>query len=343
MPNLRRIAIPKTKALFVGGSFNQTTQMHRIAEALPDEHFDKWFTAAYADGVIERCRRLGLVEWTILGHRLSATGMQHLEWSGARIDDRGRSRSYDLVFLCQDLVVPRNISAGKAAGGKVVLVQEGMTDPENWIYHAVTSLPFLPRWLASTSTMGLSDCYDRFCVASEGYRDLFIRKGVRPEKLVVTGIPNFDDCARHRRNHFPHRDYVLVCSSDSRETFKRHDRQAFLRRASEIAGGRQLIFKLHPNENWARARTEIRSVAPHALVFTSGSAEDMVANCKVLIVEYSSLAYVGLALGKEVHAWEDIAALRRLMPIQNGQAARQIARVACDLVGLPAPARERVA
>ena len=31
----------------------------------------------------------------------------------------------------------------------------------------------------------------KFCVASEGYRDLFISKGVKPEKIYVTGIPNF--------------------------------------------------------------------------------------------------------------------------------------------------------
>ena len=105
--------MPKVKALFVCGSFNQTTQMQRIAEALPDEHFDKWFAAAYANGVIERCRRWGLVEWTILGYRLSARGMEHLEQSGAKLDDRGRSRSYDLVFLCQTSSSPATSAPAK--------------------------------------------------------------------------------------------------------------------------------------------------------------------------------------------------------------------------------------
>ncbi len=338
MRKLNRVETPKLKVLFTGGSYNQTTQMHQIAAALPDEHFDKWFTAAYVGGVADSLSRLGMMEWNILGRRLSARGMDYLERNGAQLDHRGLRHRYDLVFLCQDLVVPRNVR-----GTKLVLVQEGMTDPENWAFRAMRRFRFLPRWIASTSAMGLSDCYDRFCVASEGYRELFVLKGVRAEKLVVTGIPNFDDCARYARNDFPHRDYVLVCPSDSRETFKLHDRRSFLKRANEIAAGRQIIFKLHPNENWARATREIRALLPGALVFTNGSAEEMVANCSVLVVEYSSLAYVGLALGKEVHAWEDLARLRRLLPVQNRDAPRRIARVACELLGVPVAAREHVA
>jgi hypothetical protein len=60
----------------------------------------------------------------------------------------------------------------------------------------------------------------------------------------------------------------------------------------------------------------------------------MVANCEVLVVEYSTLAYVGLALGKEVHSWFDLAFLRRVMPEQHGEAAVRIARTACELMGV---------
>jgi hypothetical protein len=34
---------------------------------------------------------------------------------------------------------------------------------------------------------GLSHVYAAFCAASSGYRDLFVRKGVRPERIEVTG------------------------------------------------------------------------------------------------------------------------------------------------------------
>ncbi len=84
-----------------------------------------------------------------------------------------------------------------------------------------------------------------------GYRDLFIRKGVRPEKIVVTGIPNYDNLLIHRKNSFPHAGYVLAATSSIRETGKPDDRMAYLRKVEHIAAGREVIFKLHPNENHA--------------------------------------------------------------------------------------------
>src|SRR5262249_46409129 len=100
--------------------------------------------------------------------------------------------------------------------------------------------------------------------------------------------------------------------------------------------GRQIIWKLHPNENAKRARTELERIAPGTLVFDTGSAEEMIANCDVLVTQFSSTAYVGLALGKEVHSYFDVDELRRLCPLQNGStSARRIADVCRQLVGLP--------
>src|SRR5262249_10085941 len=225
---------------------------------------------------------------------------------------------------------PQNIR-----GTRVVLVQEGMTDPEGFGFRLRRLMPFLPVWIAGTAGTGTSGIYDRFCVASDGYRDLFVAKGAPADRIVVTGIPNFDDCATYRLNDFPHRDYVLVCTSDTRETFKRDDRAAFIRRCVEIAAGRPLIFKLHPNERIERNAREIERLAPGALVYTNGSAEEMVANCATLIVQYSTLAYVGLALGKDVHAYADLAVLRRLLPIQGGRAGERIAEVCREVLQQP--------
>ena len=95
-----------------------------------------------------------------------------------------------------------------------------------------------------------------------------------------------------------------------------------------MAGGRELLFKLHPNENHARARREIERLAPRALVFDSGNTNHMIANCAALVTRYSSVVHVAVALGKEVHADLDPVTLRRLMPIQNGgTSARRIADV----------------
>jgi hypothetical protein len=171
-----------------------------------------------------------------------------------------------------------------------------------------------------------------FCVASEGYRDFFIRKGARADKIVVTGIPNFDDCNRYRANELPHRNYVLVCTSPLREVFRGEDRIAFIAKAVEIANGRPLMFKLHPNENAKRAIREVAKHAPGAQVCTTGSAEEMIANCDVLITRFSSTAFVGLALGKETYSDYDMDEMRCLMPIQNGAAASNIAEVCRGLL-----------
>jgi len=174
-------------------------------------------------------------------------------------------------------------------------------------------------------------------VASPGYRDLFIRKGVKPEKIVVTGIPNFDHVESFRQNDFPYHDFVLAATSSRRETLHLDNRIQYIQKARRIAGDRQLIFKLHPNENIARARREIRTYAPEALIYSDGDIRPMIANCAALVAQYSSVIYFALALGKEVHTDADLSVLRRLMPIQNGGAsARQIAEVCRKvMVGTP--------
>ncbi|MBE0642758.1 MAG: hypothetical protein IH600_01635 [Bacteroidetes bacterium] len=311
--------------LYICGTLNQTTQMHQIASHLPE--YENHFTPYYGDYLIRWLSRHGFLEFTILGNKMRTRALAYMRQHNLNIDDHGIAHEYDLVLTCQDLIVPRNIRSRK-----LVLVQEGMTDPEGFAYHLVKHLR-LPRYFASTSVTGLSDRYDYFCVASNGYRDLFIDKGVRPEKLVVTGIPNFDNCAQYLENDFPHRDYVLVATSDTRETFRYENRRKFIRQCVDIAAGRTLIFKLHPNENHARAAEEIKDEAPGALVYTEGNTNHMVANCAVLITRFSSVVYVGLALGKEVHSEFDMDELRAQVPIQNGgTSAKRIADMCRDFL-----------
>lgn len=316
------------RVLFIGGSLNQTTQMHQIARELPECQAS--FTPFYADGWVEAARRLGLVEFTILGDKLRRRCLDYLERERLSIDLHGRGR-YDLVLTCSDLLLPKNLRERR-----VVLVQEGILDPPSLGLRVWRRLRFLPRYLGGTATTGLSLGYEKFCVASDGYREHFIAQGVPEERLVVTGIPNFDDCRRYLDNDFPHRGYVLVCTSDARETFKREDRRGFIETALLIAKGRPLFFKLHPNENVPRATREIERWAPGARVFATGSAEHMIANCEALLTTYSSTAFVALALGKQVYSNWDLTTLERLLPEQNGSAPRRIAAVCRQVLAQPA-------
>ena len=310
----------KKKVLHIGGTLNQITQVHQIARELPE--YEHYFSPQYCNAILGIFQKWGWLDFTAPGRPWVRRIRQYIADHGLNLDAGGVAGPYDLTLITTDLIVPKNIR-----DGKVILVQEGMTDPENLMYHLVKLFPFLPRWIASSSTNGLSDQYDYFCVASEGYRDLFIEKGAHQEKIVVTGIPNFDNCRKFLKNAFPLSDYVLVCTSDARETMKFENRPRFIRRAVEIAGGRQLIFKLHPNENSAVASKEIETYAPGSLIYTEGPTEEMIANCSVLITQYSSVVYVGMALGKEVHSYFDLNELKKLLPLQHASAARNIARV----------------
>jgi hypothetical protein len=324
------------RALLVCGSLNQTRMMHKIAEHLP--MLECAYTPYFCDGWMRIMQRSGAANFTVLGGRFRQQTLAYLHGHGLTVDDEGSNGPYDLVVTCSDLIVPKLLRRSK-----LVLVQEGMTDPETWAYHLVNALR-LPRWIAHTSTTGLSHAYDLFCVASTGYRDLFIRKGVRPEKIQVTGIPNFDDCKAAIHNDFPFRDYLLVATSDRRETYKYEDRRKFIQRAQRLADGRQLIFKFHPNEDALRAEREVRRHAPDALTFAHGDTDHMIANCQALLTRYSSVIYVALALDKETYCDVPIEQLRRLLPIQNGgRSAANIAEQCLRLLGLGSLSRAALA
>lgn len=251
------------KILFICGSLNQTTQMHKIAIHSMKEH-DCYFTPYYGDGIINLLAKIGWLNFTVLGGRHKRETEEYLFCNTLQVDPRGEARPYDLVVTCSDLLIQNN-----TRGKRAILVQEGITEPEGIIYHLVKWLK-LPRYLANTATNGLSNEYDVFCVASEGYAELFTRKGVLEEKIAVTGIPNFDNMKSAHDNNFQFHKHVLVATSPLRETFRYDDRRAFIRKCKTIAGERALIFKLHPLENVKRAIDEIRTLRPAPLCSLTG-------------------------------------------------------------------------
>ena len=315
------------KALLICGSHNQTTMMHKISRYLESD-FECFFSPFYTDGFIEWLSQRGLLEFSILGLQERQGAMDYLEAEGLSIDYRGKNENYDLVISGTDNIVQRNI-----CDKPFVLVQEGMMEEESWVFPLVKHLG-LPGYLANTAGTGLSDAYDVFCVASDGYREDFIRKGILPEKIVVTGIPNFDNIASYCENDFPYHDYVLAATSPLRETFRiRSDRKAFIHKVKRIAQGRPVIFKLHPLEKADRARHEIIDIIPGAIVLAEGNTEHMIANCQVLVTQTSSVTFVGVVLGKEVHTDLNLEKLEALQPIQNeGKSASHIANVCRQLV-----------
>lgn len=317
----------RKKILFIIGSPNQTTQMYQIYEHLKDE-FDCYFTQFFAgDWAMEIARRLGTMEQTIISGHFRQKGEQFVKDHGLQYDYAGKQlgNHYDLVMMCTDSTFPK-----VARRTKSIWVQEGMVDPLSWWGKLVKKMGFPPYWAMRTSLNGCMNYADIYCAASDGYVEYFHKMGTEKERLIVTGMPNFDNAEQYRNNDFPYKDYVLVCTSDIRETFKKENRIEFIRQCVEIANGRPLIFKLHPNEIWERAFYEISHNTPEGtLVFQDENTNHMIANCEELITQYSTVVYIGMALGKKIHSYFDEEMLKKLMPVQNGgKSAAEIAEIA---------------
>ncbi|MBO2008960.1 hypothetical protein [Hymenobacter negativus] len=320
----------RKKVLFLIGSPNQTTQMHQIAQLLEDE-FEPFFSQIYYDGHLRPFYKFlcwsGGLNPTVVTGPIKAKADKYLAAHGLKNDFEGRQfgNTYDLVVCCSDIIAPWPL----VRATKTIFVQEGMTDPLNWWARLIRKLHWAPSLAIGTALNGLANCCDIYCVASAGYKEHFDYVGVDRDKLIVTGIPNFDNIERVRNNDFPHHGYVLVATSDLRETYTPENRPKFIRECVRIAAGRPLAFKLHPNETLPRAVDEIKANAPAGtMIFTEGNTDHMIANCVELITQYSTVVYVGLALGKPVHSYFDLDDLKRKLPWQNGgTSARRIAAI----------------
>jgi hypothetical protein len=319
----------KKKILFVVGSLNQTTQMHQISRFL-DTEFDCYFTQFYPSGDFANWLvKKGFFDNTIWGGKFKADSEAYLRKNHLKIDYKAINHTYDLAILCTDMYIPENIR-----GIKKIWVQEGMIDPINWMTSFAKKFD-LPRYLPlNTSLNGTSNQCDIFFSASEGYTDYFAQWGTERKKIVTIGIPNYDNAAQYLQNDFPYKGHVMVATSDIRETYKAENRPKFLLECANIANGRRLIFKLHPNEVVERAVQEIKDYCPEdTLVYTDGNINHMIANCEELITQYSTVVYTGIALGKKIHSFFPENELYAKTPIQNGgTSARIIAEVASMFV-----------
>ena len=299
--------------------------MHQISSFLSDE-YDCWFTQFYPDYEFETWPlRWGILENTIMSGHFKADADKYLRDHGLQSDYRGEKNEYDMTVHCTDLIVAR-----KAKKAKTVWVQEGMIDELTPWSKVVKASRIIPRYFAlGTALNGSSNLCDIYCVASEGYKNYLEKMGTDRSKMIITGIPNFDDIPSFAHNNFTLRDYVLIATSDIRECFGKEDRIGFLKKCKETVAGRPVIFKLHPNEIRERAINEIRQIfGENAKVYTEGNSNHMVANCRELITQFSTLAYVGIVLGKKVHSFFDLNDLYRLVPQQNeATSARKIADI----------------
>ena len=314
----------KKNILCIVGSLNQTTQLHDIARFL-DKEYDIYYSQLYGDGLAYKfVAESGFFDNTVLGKNSSFTlkSKQYIKDNGLIYDYRGASKGieYDMAILSTDLVVPRSFLAKKT-----VWVQEGMIDPLTSLAKMVKKLK-LPTFLpGNTSLNGTSNKADIYFAASKGYKQYFNALGTESNKILTTGVPNFDNIIEMQNLQFDYREYVLVATSDIRDLGGNEDRVHFIQECVKIADGRQLIFKLHPNENFEKSSREIRENTPaDTMIFNTGSIDPMIAHCHTLITQYSSTVYLGMILGKKIYSYFPIEELKANVPIQNGGKSAEI-------------------
>jgi hypothetical protein len=310
------------RIIVITGSLNQTTQLHKITRLLPE--YEVYFTQLFGDSKVHKfLAEKGIMDNTIMGIKsvFAKLSRDYIKANNLQYDYRAETygNKYDLVLLCSDLLIP-----SKFKNIKKVWVQEGMIDKQT-ILSKIVKTAKLPPWMAmNTSLNGTTDRCDIYFAASEGYKNYLSRNGTKREKIFVTGIPNFDNAKQYLQNDFPHKNYVLLATSDIRELNGKENRIEFLLNCKRIANGRDIIVKLHPNENYERALAEIEIVlGKETKVYNTGDINPMIANCDELVTQYSSCVYIGLALGKKVHSRFKLETLKSLCPIQNGGTSAQ--------------------
>lgn len=319
------------KILFIAGSMNQTTQMHKIYMHLKND-YDCYFTPFYTYNPIGMLmKKIGLFDNTILAGKIFNNALSYLKYHELKIDYKAKKykNEYELVFMCTDMLVPNHLK-----NVKKVWVQEGMIDRlNNW--GRIVKFLGLPGYFAgNTALNGSTNLCDVYCAASEGFANYISKMGTDRRKIKVTGTPNMDNFSIALNNDFPYKNYVLVCSSDIRELGGSENRIDFIKNCVQKARGRKMIFKLHPNEKFERANKEILSNTPQGtLVFQEGNTNEMIANCDELLTQWSTVVFVGLALGKKVDSYFDVNFLKDLAMIQNGgKSAERIAQVGHQLL-----------
>ena len=97
------------RILFICGSLNQTTMMHKIAQHLPE--FEHFFTPYYSDGFLDILARNGLLDFSILGGEFRRQTEEYLNNNSLSIDYRGAAHTYDLVLTCCDLCYRRSLDS----------------------------------------------------------------------------------------------------------------------------------------------------------------------------------------------------------------------------------------
>jgi hypothetical protein len=170
---------------------------------------DAWFTPYYSDHLHHLVlTKLGFVEPAINGYRRRGICADELNAQGLR------STSVPSGTSTTSGSVPTTRSSPRASRPLPGSWSRRASWSSPTAHVGLAAYPLMPRPLATHRHLRADQALHPFCVASEGYRKQFLAEGSSRRSWWSPAIPNFDDFARFSDNDFPHRGYVLVCTSD---------------------------------------------------------------------------------------------------------------------------------
>src|SRR6185312_15758075 len=129
------VQVSKKKILFITGSINQTTQMHQIADQLPE--YDCWFSQIFTDSKLIKSiiKYTSLVDRTVMAGQFRKRSEEYLQKHNLQMDYAGKRNKYDLVVYCSDMIIANSLK-----NCKTIWVQEGMIDRPNFLSKIVGAL-----------------------------------------------------------------------------------------------------------------------------------------------------------------------------------------------------------
>lgn len=194
------------RILFICGSLSQTIQMQEIAKQLP--HHDCRFTPYYGDEYESWLVQAAVADGTIDGQKARTLCLKYLNDQKLPVDMSGELEDYRLIVTSTDLTVQRSTPQVP-----VVLVQERFIVEHPSYFGLVNWQNVLRRWLSRTIRFNSDGRYDRLCVASEWYKEEYIRNGADPARIIVTGIPGVEGNGfeAHPSKNKPAQNIARVC------------------------------------------------------------------------------------------------------------------------------------
>jgi len=117
------------KILFIGGSLNQTRIAHAVYGHL-SEDYEARFSPYYCDGFLRVLQQKRPPSTSASSGGSSATGRWPISGNTISRSTRAGGRGITIwSFTTTDLLIQKNIR-----NKPVILIQEGMTDPENMLF-----------------------------------------------------------------------------------------------------------------------------------------------------------------------------------------------------------------